>query len=187
MVVEHENPSQFTILSRTPLSSRLPFVFGNSAIPLQSSPDSRHNAADFRVGAALNDKFLGRILAIPAGEAAIAAKVIFASQYFSDVIAIQLYLGKPVSTEPREIDIKDDDATVYYTSGREIRSKRWKIIGQIDVTDGERRATERTAGGEIWIEDRHLGQANDEQIADLPEMRIHGWKLIEKYAARSLA
>ena len=135
----------------------------------------------------MNDKFLGSILAIPAGEAAIAAKVIFASQYFSDVIAIQLFLGKPLSTESCEIDLKNDDATVYYTSGREIRSKRWKIIGQTDVTDGERRATERTAGGEIWIEDRHLGRASAEQLADLPEMRIHGWKLIEKYAARSLA
>jgi hypothetical protein len=134
----------------------------------------------------LNEKFLGSILAIPAGEAAIAAKVIFASQYFSDVIAIKLYLGKRVSTEPREFDLKDDNSVIYYTAGSGIRSKRWKIIDRLDVTDSERQATERTSGGEIWIEDRHLGKAGNDQLANLPKMLVHGWKLIEKYAERSL-
>lgn len=135
----------------------------------------------------MNEKFLGSVLAIPAGEAAIAAKVIFVSQRFSDVIAIKLYLGRLVRAEPLEIDLNDDNAVIYYTGGREIRSKRWKIIDRLDVSDSERRATERTSGGEIWIEDRHLGKASEDQLAKLPKMLVHGWKLIEKYAARSLA
>ncbi|MGY4397008.1 hypothetical protein ACVWZA_002199 [Sphingomonas sp. UYAg733] len=134
----------------------------------------------------MNEKFVGSVLAIPTNGGAVLAKVIFASSYFADVVAIKLYPGAIANSGSMVGDTESRPFEVYFTSGSALRSKRWKVLGQVEITDGERKLTKRTAGGEVWIEDKHLGIADDNQLAELPKMLVHGPKLIEKYAARTI-
>lgn len=128
----------------------------------------------------------GSLVAIPTVDGAALAKVIFASNYFADTIALKLFCGTCFDPAKAEHDAATKPFKVYYTGGSAIRSKRWKVVGQADVTREERLLTKRTSGGEIWLEDEHLGSASESELAELPKMLVYGHKLIEKYAAQEI-
>jgi len=129
----------------------------------------------------------GDLLAIPLGEGAGLAKVIFASSYFKDVILLKLYRKRlPDGREPDPDDFAGE-FDLYYTAQNPIRKGHWLIVGSEPVSAAEVGLTKRTSGGEVWIEDRHLGPASANDLAELPEMLVHGFKLVEKYASRSRA
>lgn len=131
----------------------------------------------------MSAKFVGAYLAIPAGDKPLLAKVIFASSYFRNVIALKLFVGSSAEEPLDFTKVEGMPFEVHYTGAQPIRSKRWNLVGKGDVTNLERELTRRTAGGEIWIEDNHLGPAIDADLRKLPEMSVKGATLIEKYAA----
>lgn len=131
----------------------------------------------------LTKDILGSFVAIPAGDKRVLAKVIFASTYFANVIAVKVYAGA-IASEPPDLSNADEAGfTVFYTSGKPVKSKRWPIVGKADVSADERELTRRTAGGEVWVEDQYIGPASEADLASLPKMLVFGDKLVEKHAS----
>lgn len=131
----------------------------------------------------MSAKFVGAYLAIPAGDKPLLAKVIFASNYFRNVVALKLFVGSNAEEPLDFARVEDLPFEVHYTGAQPIRSKRWNLVGKGDVSNLEQELTRRTSGGQIWIEDTHLGPATDADLRKLPEMSVKGTALIEKYAA----
>ncbi|MEG3147116.1 hypothetical protein U1839_20885 [Sphingomonas sp. RT2P30] len=126
---------------------------------------------------------VGSFVAIPAGDKRLLAKVIFASSYFANVIALKVYPGAIASEPPDLSNTEKGGFKVFYTSGKPVKSKRWPIVGKSDVSPDERELTRRTAGGEVWVEDQYLGPASEADLASLPKMLVLGDKLVEKHAS----
>lgn len=120
---------------------------------------------------------------IPTGAGFGIAKIIFKSQRFVNTIALKLY--RKQFSEVEQIGLGDfsGEFDVFYTSLDGVRKKRWLIFAVEQVTADERAMTRRTAGGEIFIEDTHLGTASANDLAVIPKMLVHGGSLIEKKAA----
>ncbi len=126
----------------------------------------------------------GSLVTIPAEGGVGIAKVIFLSEYFADTICLKLYKKRL----PEAASIASDDFVgpfdLYYTSLDGFKKKRWAIVANEPVSENEKALTRRTSGGEVWVEDIHLGTATEADLAVLPKMLIHGFKLIEKYVGR---
>jgi len=127
----------------------------------------------------------GDLLAIPLEEGAGLAKVIFVSSYFKDVILLKLYRKRLTDGRAPEPADFGRDFDLYYTAQTPVRKGRWAIVGSEPVSAAEVALTKRTSGDDVWIEDRHLGQASANDLAEFPKMLVHGFKLVEKYASRS--
>ena len=126
----------------------------------------------------------GSLVVIPTDGGAGIAKVIFMSEYFADTICLKLYkklLPNGASIKPEDFGGPFD---LYYTSLDGFKKKRWTIVANEPVSDDEKALTRRTSGGEVWVEDTHLGTATENDLLALPKMMTHGFKLIEKYAGR---
>lgn len=126
----------------------------------------------------------GDLLAIPLEAGTGLAKVIFASSYFKDVILLKLYKTRLSDGRAPQPPDFGGDFDLYYTAQDPVRKGRWRIVGSEAVSATEVALTKRTSGGEVFIEDRHLGPASTTDFAELPAMLVHGFKLVEKYAAR---
>ena len=126
--------------------------------------------------------YVGAYLAIPAGDKSVLAKVIFASSYFANVIALKLYAGSTPEQPMDVTSVEELPFKLFYTGAQPIKSKRWPIIGKGGISSAERELTRRTSGGEVWVEDTHLGLATDADLQTIPKMLVMGGGLIEKYA-----
>jgi hypothetical protein len=126
----------------------------------------------------------GSLIAIPTDFGVGVAKVIFVSERYANTIGLKLY--KKVLNKEAKIERADFGGPfdLYYTSLDGFKKKRWSVFLNDTVSDDERALTLRTAAGEVWVEDVHLRKATDEDLANLPEMLTHGYRLIEKYIGR---
>lgn len=132
----------------------------------------------------MNKNIEGSLVTIPTEGGMGIAKVIFLSEYFAEMICLKLYkkkMPKGASIAPGDFSGPFD---LYYTGLDGFKKKRWAIVANEPVSDDEKTLTRRTAGGEVWVEDTHLGPASDADLATLPEMLVHGYRLIEKYVGR---
>lgn len=126
----------------------------------------------------------GDLLIIPLDEGAGLAKVIFASARYKDVILLKLYKRRFFGgKEPKDSEFYGD-FYLYYTGQDPVRKGRWHVVGSSPVSAAELALTKRISGGEVWIEDHHLGPASEKDHAELPKMLVHGFKLVEKYASQ---
>lgn len=132
----------------------------------------------------MSEKYVGAYLIIPADDKSLVAKVIFASTYFSNVIALKLFVGSSADKTLDLTSVEDLPFEVHYTGAQPIRSKRWLVVGKGHISSLERELTRRTAGGETWIEDVHIGPSTDADLQMLPKMLVVGAGLIEKRAAK---
>ena len=132
----------------------------------------------------MNKNIEGSLVAIPTEGGVGVAKVIFLSEYFAEMICLKLYKKRL----PEGASVASGDFAgpfdLYYTSLDGFKKKRWVIVASEAVSDEEKALTRITAGGEVWVEDTHLGPASDADLAALPEMLVHGYRLIEKYVGR---
>ena len=126
----------------------------------------------------------GSLVKIPAQDGIGLAKVIFLSEYFAEMICLKLY--KKRLPEDASITAADFSGPfdLYYTGLNGFKKKRWSVVANEPVPETERTLTHRTAGGEVWVGDNHLGTATESDLATLPKMLVHGGGLIEKYASR---
>lgn len=132
----------------------------------------------------MNYSIEGSLVTIPANDGLGVAKVIFQSERYANTICLKLYRKRfPDGNSIRQSDFSGH-FDLYFTSLDGFKKKRWEIVANESVSSDERALTRRTSGGEIWVEDTHLGPASDTDLATLPKMLTHGFKLIEKYAGR---
>lgn len=129
-------------------------------------------------------KAQGALVALPSDGGVGLAKVIFASSYFADVILIKLFRKRIAARRKATEADFDGPFDLYYTSASPVKSRRWQVVASQNVSGEELALTRRTSGGETWIEDRHIGPASAGDLAELPKMQVHGFKLVEKYAGR---
>ncbi|WEK58319.1 MAG: hypothetical protein P0Y52_01915 [Candidatus Brevundimonas phytovorans] len=122
----------------------------------------------------------GDVIAIPTASMVGVAKILFVSKYFKDMILIRLLSTRFLSVEAaRSADLKGFQELIY-TAVDPIRKGRWVVVAHQSVSDEERAMSKRTSGGEVWLQDTHLGPASDTDLATLPRMLVFGSGLIEK-------
>ena len=126
----------------------------------------------------------GSLITIPTAEGAGLAKIVFLSRYFADTILLKIYKKRIVDASSITSGDFSGPFDLYYTSLDGLKKKRWAIVATEPVSEEEKELTRRTSGGEVWVEDNHLGTATDADLAMLPKMLSHGFKLIEKYVGR---
>ena len=126
----------------------------------------------------------GSIIAIPNAHGFGMAKIIFHSSYVKDMILIKLFHMCASELDALQCHPEPEIFSLYYTGVHPVRIGRWPVIGNSPVTADELLLTKRTAAGEVWIEDTHLGPASEHDLQTLSKELVYGDKLIEKYAAR---
>ena len=132
----------------------------------------------------MNKLAAGDMVAIPSGDRYGLAKVVYASEYFKNVVLIKLY-----RTTYRDANIKNFPdgevlADAYYTSSDPVTEGRWTKIGFQAISDAEKLMSKRTVAGDVWIADEHCGPASKQDLATLPKMLTYGNRLIEKAISR---
>lgn len=126
----------------------------------------------------------GSLVTIPTEGGVGVAKVIFLSEYFAETICLKVY--KKRLPDNGSIGLSDFSGPfdLYYSSLDGFKRKHWSIVANEPISDDEKGLTRRTSGGELWVEDTHLGPATEADLAALPKMLVHGGGLIEKYVGR---
>lgn len=126
---------------------------------------------------------LGGIYAIPGGGHYAFAKVIYMSEYFKDVLLIRMY-AKAFPSIDLPLSLENVPSRGIYTGIDSVKKGAWLFAGSAPVTDADRAFTRRVVGGDVWVEDAHIGPASDEELRALPNMDVYGYRLIEKAVAR---
>jgi hypothetical protein len=132
----------------------------------------------------MNNSIEGALVTIPNESGWGVAKVIFQSERYENTICLKLYKKRFSNIEAITVSDFSGPFDLYYTSLDGFKKKRWAIFASEPVSGDEKALTRRTSGGEVWIEDTHLGTASEADLTALPKMLTHGFKLIEKYAGR---
>ena len=126
----------------------------------------------------------GDVILIPAAHHFGLAKVIYCSEYFKDVVLIRLFKTAYSDSNIEVLPSAGAEADLYYTSADPVRKGLWKKVGVQPVSEAERLMSKRIVGGDVWLEDKHIGQASEHDLATLPSMRSFGYRLIEKAVSR---
>ena len=128
----------------------------------------------------------GDVILIPATDHFGLAKVIYCSEYFKDVVLIRLFKVVYSDANIEALPNADSEADLYYTSADPVRKGLWKKVGTQPVSEAERLMSKRIVGGDVWVEDEHIGRASEHDLATLPSMRSFGYRLIEKAVFKML-
>jgi hypothetical protein len=129
----------------------------------------------------------GDVIAIPVAGQFGLAKVIYCSEYFKDVVLIRLFKVTYPSLDVEVVPDFNSDADLYYTGADPVRKGLWKKVGFQAVSEAEKLMSKRIVGGDVWVADKHIGPASEQELATLPAMRTFGYRLIEKAVARMLS
>ncbi|MBA2672617.1 Imm26 family immunity protein [Ramlibacter sp.] len=127
---------------------------------------------------------LGNIYAIPGGGKYAYGKVIYLSEYFKDVMLVRLFAKAYSSPDAPPEGLDSLPSTTVFAGKEAITKGVWVLVGSASVSNAERALTRRVVGGDVWIEDSHVGPASDEDLRVLPQMDVYGYRLIEKKVAR---
>ena len=124
------------------------------------------------------------VIGIPlaSGEQFRAAKVIFCSKHYRNLILIAFHQLPVVGEGVRNFDSAEFSGRRVYTGAQIIRSGRWKILGECDLTQEEANASLRIVAGDVWFGDQHLRPASAFDLESLPRMDVAGAALVEKWA-----
>jgi len=127
---------------------------------------------------------LGALYAIPGSDVFGLAKVIFISSHYKNLMLIRMF--KLRAKQPEEFSAPDinGDSTLYYTGVDSVSRGHWIYLGQQEVSQSERAMSKRISGGEVWIEDVHIGSASETDFQSLKNMDVYGYRLIEKAVNR---
>jgi hypothetical protein len=132
----------------------------------------------------MNNNLDGSLVTIPTESGWGVAKIIFQSERYANTICLKLYRKRLPDIESVTSNDFSGPFDLYYTSLDGFKKKSWEIFATEPVSGDEKALTRRTSGGEVWVEDTHLGTATKAELAAIPKMLTHGFKLIEKYVGR---
>ena len=116
-------------------------------------------------------------------------KVIYVSKVFKNVVLLKLFARDFSRDATPYVDAANFDFKLLYTSKSILKKAHWAFISKKahwafirneEVTAHERELSKRSVGSEVWIEDRLVGPATYDDLERLPQMRVKGFKLIEK-------
>jgi hypothetical protein len=130
---------------------------------------------------------LGGLYAIPSLEKFGLAKVIYMPKDFRNVVLIRLFQHAYPSLEDmgNEFPARNDhESVLYYTGDGAIRAGGWHYLRKESVGEKERALTKRIIGGSVWVEDNRIGPASDADMANLQQMSVYPYKLVEKIVSR---
>jgi hypothetical protein len=129
---------------------------------------------------------VGEIVLIPVEHAFVAAKILYISNRYKNVILLGIYNFTTCVKEcPNNLPM--DFGLMLYTSQDPIRKGRWISIGREVLVSGQKGVAKRIVGGEVWRDDQHLGPASETDRRTLPQMDVLGAGLVEKKAAELTA
>ena len=111
-----------------------------------------------------------------------AAKVLFCSKYFRNLILIAFHRSPVIGDGVNSFDSAEFSGRRVYTGAQIIRNGRWKILGECDLTQEESNASLRIVAGDVWLGDQHMRAASARDIESLPRMDAAGAALVEKWA-----
>ena len=123
----------------------------------------------------------GEIVMIAAGECYVAAKVLYLSKWFKDLILLGLY-KEPLSDLAMPASLSSKFAQMVYTSQEPILKGRWNSVGHEPLLPWQTGLAKRIVGGEVWLGDECLGAASKADFDELPRMQALGAALVEKRA-----
>jgi hypothetical protein len=125
---------------------------------------------------------IGEIVLIPVGNEFVPAKVLYLSHRYKNVILLGIYNFKTFVKECPKTLPSSFGLTVY-TSQDPVLKKRWISIGLEPLLTEQRGIAKRIVGGDVWLEDQHLGPASEIDRRSLPQMDVLGAGLVEKKAS----
>lgn len=126
----------------------------------------------------------GDLIAIPSAGRFGVAKVLFCSQYFSQVILIGLFRSTFEELNSIDAALLTEPMDLYYTGSDPIAAGKWPVVGYRELQANEKLLSKRIVAGDVWVEDRHIGAASEQDLAALPKMLTYGARLIEKAIQR---
>lgn len=131
-----------------------------------------------------NRVIVGDIYAIPAKGRFAFGKIIYASEYFQDLILVRFFEKAFTSADEKPEDLSSLPSRGIYTGIDSIKGGDWRKVGFALVSEEERTMSKRIVAGDVWIEDKCLGEASDTDLATLPKMLVLGSRLVEKAVER---
>lgn len=135
----------------------------------------------------MNKPCAGDMIAIPSGDKFGLAKVLYASEFFRNVLLIKIFREIYPDANIKQLPTIDAPGELFYTSSDPVIEGRWTKIGVQEVSDAEKKLSRRTVGGEVWVADEHIGPASDNDLETLPKMLTYGYRLVEKAISRMSA
>jgi hypothetical protein len=126
---------------------------------------------------------VGDIVVIAAGTRFVPAKVLYVSVDFKDVILLGVY-GTPQETVAMPPNLPADFADLLYTSRVPIIKGRWPRVGHEELLASQRGLAYRIVGGSVYLEDRGIRSATDDDFKTLRPMSVYGSLAFERVVAR---
>ena len=121
---------------------------------------------------------------IPGGGKFGIAKVIYVSKFFRNVILLRLFHKTFATPEQAEAPTATAPSDLIYTGKGAIKPGEWIYFGEQPQHPSERDMTRRIVGGDVWVEDEHLGPASEQDRLTLKDMMVSGYIRVSNAVAR---
>lgn len=124
----------------------------------------------------------GAIILIPVREGMwVVGKTLYVSKIFRNVILLGL-TNRVCRSPEMPSPIPREYVALVYTSQVAVTNGRWTFVGESELTPNEHALSERIVGGEVWLKDKELRSASEEDRLTLPKMQVMGAGLVEDQA-----
>jgi hypothetical protein len=127
---------------------------------------------------------VGDIYAIPGGDRVAFGKIIYASEYFKDLILVRFFERAFAPGTELPENLETIPSRGIYTGMDSIKGGEWRRVEVRPVSDSEQAMSRRIVAGDVWLGDTHIGPASEAELAELPKMLVHGSRLVEKAVMR---
>lgn len=126
----------------------------------------------------------GAIVTIPLDGGHVICKVLYLSSYFKNTALFKVFTKKLESDEGYENLLASPDFKLFYLGTKLIKNGRWPILGVEPISPAELECNRRIVGGDVWLADECLGSASDDQLKNLPKMKVYNVSYIEQKASK---
>ena len=114
----------------------------------------------------------GVLVSIPCNNYFVVGKVLYISQYFKNVILLKVYRKQFSETPKYDETFAIESFELFYTGASLIKKEKWVAIGSEAITSDEKQLNKRVVGGDVWLADDCLGTATDNDLKNLPKMKV---------------
>lgn len=127
---------------------------------------------------------LGNVYAISSKGRTVFGKVVYTSEYFRDLILVRLFERTFSSDAVVPGDLEVIPSRGIFTGVDSIKAGAWKHVANHPLSEHDQKMSRRTVAGDVWVGDKHVGPASDEDLARLPKMLVMGSRLVGKAVAK---
>lgn len=126
----------------------------------------------------------GAIISIPLDDSHVICKILYLSSYFKNTALFKVFTKRLASDEDYKSLLASLDFELFYSGTKLIQNGNWSILGVEPVSPAELECNRRIVGGDVWLADECLGSASDDQIKELPKMKVYNVSYIEQKASK---